>query len=236
MTTQVYTHRIRLITDQLLVRAITTGIDTDGIQELHDLYAYDGSVEFAERYIQWDDSRFLQYFCGDKFSGTHVHRLLTRLRQRRLLKRVFRKKMKELPEHCIEPLEQINKAKHKRTELESGIYEVFVKDFKDHLEEGEDASSVIVHSYKLKSVREQSRNNEGPILVDRIPKPKMFEEESSLFHSIDESLSEAYVEVYAPVTYDSRGQKRKLLMKLDQPITDILTRFPDREEQTNENT
>ena len=238
MTTQVYRHRIRLITDQLLIRAITTGINVDGIAELHELYAYDGSAEFAQRYIQWDDSKFLLNFGGEKFEGTRVHRLLTRLRQRRLLKRVYRKKIKELPEHCREPLEQIDNkaAESKRAELESNIYGIIANDFKNHLDAGEDASSVIVHSYKLKSVKEQSRNNEGPILVDRIPKPNVFEAESSLFHSIDESLSEAYLEVYAPVTYDSRGQKRKLLLALDQPITEAINQFPNREEKTNENT
>ena len=60
----------------------------------------------------------------------------------------------------------------------------------------------------------------------------MFEEESSLFRSIDETLSEAYVEVYAPVSYDSRGQKRRLLMALDRPITDILTQFPRKRTKT----
>lgn len=229
MTSQVYRHRIRLITDQLLIRAITTGIDLDGNEELHKLYAYDGSAEFAEKYIQWDDSRFLLHFGGEQFAGTYLHRLLNRLRQRRLLKRVYRRKIKEFPEHCIEPLEQINKkeAKAKRTELESNIFGMIVNDFKSYLESDEDASSVIVHTYKLKSVKEQSRNNEGPILVDRIPKPEMFEEESSLFHSIDVELSEAYVEVYAPVNYDSPAQKRKLLMDLYQPMTEILTQFPN---------
>jgi uncharacterized protein len=238
MTTQVYRHRIRLITDQLLIRAMTAGIDSDGIEELHKLYAYDGSVEFAERYIQWDDSKFLQHFGGGPFSGTRIHRLLARLRQRRLLKRVFRKKIRELPEHCIEPLEQINmkEAKAKRTELESNIHRVIANDFRNHVDGEDDAFSVIVHSYKLKSVKEQSRNNEGPILVDRIPNPKMFEQESSLFRSIDEKLSEAYVEVYAPVGYDSPGQKRRLLMALDRSITEILTQFPKEKEKTNENT
>ena len=127
-------------------------------------------------------------------------------------------------------------ARRKRSELEADIFTVLANDFKNHVDDGEDASSVIVHSYKLKSVKEQSRNNEGPILVDRIPKPKMFEEESSLFRSIDETLSEAYVEVYAPVSYDSRGQKRRLLMALDRPITDILTQFPKEEDKDNENT
>jgi HD superfamily phosphohydrolase len=238
MTTQVYRHKVRLITDQLLIRAITMGIDSDRIEELHKLYAYDGSVEFCERYIQWDDSKFLLHFGGESFSGTRIHRLLTRLRQRRLLKRVFKKKIREFPEHCIEPLEQINKneAKAKRFELESNIHEVIAKDFKNYFDGDEGAFSVIVNSYKLKSVREQSRNNEGPILVDLIPNPKMFEQESTLFRSIDEKLSEAYVEVYAPVRYDSPVEKRKLLMALDRPITDILTEFPKEEEKANENT
>lgn len=239
MTTQVYRHRIRLITDQLLLRAITTGIDSDGISELHEIYAYDGSPEFAERYIQWDDSKFLLHFGGERFSGSHIQRLLNRLSQRKLLKRVYHRKIKELPDHCREPLEQISKRGNetKRSELESKILDIIASGFKRYLDEGEQATySVILHSYKLKSVKDESRNNEGPILVDRVPKPKMFEEESSLFHSIDEKLSEAHFEVYAPVSYDSPAERRKLLMALDQPITEILTQFPSEKGKINENT
>lgn len=43
ITTQVVRHRIRLITDQMLIRAIILGIDGDHIEELQSLYAFDGT-------------------------------------------------------------------------------------------------------------------------------------------------------------------------------------------------
>jgi uncharacterized protein len=42
MKTQVYHHRIRLITDEMVERAISLGIEKDGIPWLKDLYGYDG--------------------------------------------------------------------------------------------------------------------------------------------------------------------------------------------------
>ena len=44
MTTQVYRHRLRLITDQMIERAISLGIEEDKIGWLKTLYSYDGSV------------------------------------------------------------------------------------------------------------------------------------------------------------------------------------------------
>jgi HD superfamily phosphohydrolase len=38
IATQVYRHKIRLITDQMIVRAITLGITKDTIEELYTLY------------------------------------------------------------------------------------------------------------------------------------------------------------------------------------------------------
>jgi len=68
ITTQVYRHKIRLITDQMLIRAICLGIDYDNIEELCKLYSYDGSSDFIDNYINWDDARFLLYFTDKKLS------------------------------------------------------------------------------------------------------------------------------------------------------------------------
>jgi hypothetical protein len=85
-------------------------------------------------------------------------------------------------------------------------------------------------------VKEQSRDNVGPVLVERSPTPKTFEEESTLFRSIDASLSEAHVEVYAPIIYDSPAQRRRVLTTLDGPISEILTRLPEKDGGTSEDT
>ena len=85
-------------------------------------------------------------------------------------------------------------------------------------------------------MKEQSRNSEGPVLVQRSPTPKTFEEESTLFNSIDASLSETHVEAYAPIKYDSPAQRRTVLNTLDGPITEILTRLPVKNGETHEDT
>ncbi len=228
MTTQVYRHKLRLITDEMLVRAITLGIERDGIQELHELYAYDGSPEFATRYNQWDDSRFMNYFCSEEFRGTYCFKFLDRLLKRRLLKRIYSKRLKELSEDSREEIEKIQnpECQRKQAELESIIYDIIPDEFKDSPYSGDlDSCSVILNSYKFKSVKEQSRNGEGPILVGSAPKPKTFEDESTLFHSIDEKLTEAHVEIYAPVIYESPHKRRMFLSEMDEKITDVLNGF-----------
>src|ERR1017187_5146119 len=84
LTAQVYSHRVRLITDQMVVRAVALGIEEDGIDELKALYSYDGSETFVRNYAQWDDARFMLTFGELRFKGKYCHELVNRLRRRRL--------------------------------------------------------------------------------------------------------------------------------------------------------
>lgn len=52
LTAQVYSHRVRLVTDQMVVRAITLGIEEDKIPLLRELYSYDGEARFVENYYK----------------------------------------------------------------------------------------------------------------------------------------------------------------------------------------
>src|ERR1051326_7246202 len=65
LTAQVYKHRVRLITDQMIVRAIVLGISQDGIDELKTLYSYDGRPEFCTNYCKWNDARFMLTFTDE---------------------------------------------------------------------------------------------------------------------------------------------------------------------------
>lgn len=80
---------------------------------------------------------------------------------------------------------------------------------------------VILHAYTLKSVKEESRNDEASILVNRTP-PVPFEDASTLFQSIDEKLGEAFVEIYAPIEYQTPAERRSVRNKLIVPLTKIL--------------
>ena len=233
ITNQVYRHRVRLITDQMLVRAITLGIDVDQIEELKQIYTYDGTSDFVREYLAWDDSKFLVTFVDDKFKGKYCHNLLNRLSDRRLLKRIYNKPIKELPEKCRDPLLSISKPgnRKQRAELEGQLWETICKTMQEKSTckitcDPDDPRLLTVHSYTIKSVRTQSRNDEASIPVDRTPKePSTFEQESALFNSINEELSQAFVDIYAPISYDTPVDKRKLNKALDELISENITSF-----------
>jgi len=90
----------------------------------------------------------------------------------------------------------------------------------------DDSHFLIIYSYSIKSVRAQSRNDEAAILVDLGPKGiSTFEEESTLFNSINERLSEAFVELYAPVSYDTPVDREKMKATLDKIIFENIVSF-----------
>jgi hypothetical protein len=84
---------------------------------------------------------------------------------------------------------------------------------------------VIANSYTLKSVRAQSRNDEGPILVRKGNNLTTFEEESDLFRSINEKLVDPRFAIYAPVDYENPTERRALQAKLQEPILKCLEGF-----------
>ena len=71
-----------------------------------------------------------------------------------------------------------------------------------------------------------SRNDEASIPVHRrIEEPSTFEEESTLFNSINEKLNQAFVEIYAPVTYDTPVDRTKMRKMIDEVVSQKLDDF-----------
>jgi hypothetical protein len=83
MTGNVYRHRVRLITDQMIARAVSLGIEVDGLADLCQLYEFDNTSSFFERYASWDDARFLLDFGSKAPRKNNLSKLV--LRQRRKL-------------------------------------------------------------------------------------------------------------------------------------------------------
>jgi hypothetical protein len=81
----------------------------------------------------------------------------------------------------------------------------------------------ILHTYQIKSVRESSRNDEASILVEKQGLPGKFEDESVLFSSINERLSDEYVEVYAPVSWPNVAERARHLNSIMPKIKEIIT-------------
>jgi hypothetical protein len=232
LTAQVYSHRVRLITDQMVVRAITLGVEEDKIGPLKTLYSYDGGESFVANYIGWDDTRFLLAFGDSALNGSYCQDLVRRLSERRLLKEVFQDRVSHLPESCREGITQISQMTNRthRRKLEQKIADAIQKagvaldcTLKDP------SNLVFAHSFSLKSARAQSRNDEGSIMIHTVPDPTPFEEESDLFRSINERMNDPHFAVYAPVVYSSPGERRDLLNKVKEPIVNCLKGFGNAE-------
>jgi HD superfamily phosphohydrolase len=230
LTAQVYSHRVRLITDQMIIRAIKLGIEEDSLPELTRLYRYDGSNQFVKNYVKWDDSRFLLTFGDPSCPGKHCHEIVSRLRSRSLLKQVFDSEVGELPECSREVIRDITKPRNRelRRDLERRIAAVIQNAGFRLVTSCDDPSHlVIAHAYTLKSVRVQSRDDEGPILVRKGSRTMTFEEASVLFTSINEKMVRPQFAIYAPVRYDNPAERRNMQNKLREPILECLTTFGD---------
>ncbi len=211
-----------MITDQMITRAITLGIEKDHITELSDLYRFDNSAKFYENYARWNDAKFLLVFGEDGASGARCTELIQRLINRNLLKRVFYVPVKEFPPECKETLVSLGKPENaaERASIETEIAGRIASELSENVE----PDFTILHTYQIKSVREASRNDEASILVEKSPNlPGKFEEESVLFSSINERFSDQYVEIYAPISWNDHADRTRRLNKLATGLKDAIT-------------
>jgi len=213
MTTQVYRHRLRLITDSMIIRGLSLGISEDRIEFLQQLYSYDGSKEHLDVWVKWDDESLVHEICT-RWEKTLACEIFTRLRERRLFKQIYNEKLNILEDPVL------------RDRL-SGEFETY----RDTLEEkvgdllGTDPRFVIAHLYSIQSIRELSGREEGNVLVDQANDghPVPFHQKSTLFGPIDAAQKEQYLDFYAPVEYKDEIDKRKRLSEYRDQINSIVT-------------
>lgn len=207
MTWQVYRHRIRLITDQMIIRSLELGITKDDNEHLKKLYIYKDTNDYLNSYLNWWDDKLINFLVFETKTG-YAHNIMKQVYERNLYKQAFSIKIKDYPEisgpsRAI--LQTIIKKENKpiRSKLESEIARILKTE----------TECTIVNSYMVKSVKELARNDdpEGKIIIlKQDGSKKDFEDESTVFQSIDESLNEVYIEVYAPVTFlDNRDRQNK---------------------------
>ena len=233
MATQVYRHKVRLITDSMITRAFQLGIEVDNLGWLKKVFSFDGSAEFVENYLQWDDARVTTALLYPEGKGGYATELFRRLRERRLFKRIYTRRLAEF-ESPISRKVLLDRMRDKafRQRLEESIAELLTSEMSVPVEK----YHVVVKSFSIKSVKEQSRDSEGSIIVledDKIP--KKFEEVSTLFKSINEKETDQFIEVYAPVKYDGEVDKRRKKTKFMEGITKIMLKSIDLQQELNYN-
>ena len=226
LTTQVYKHKVRLITDHMLIRALVLGAKKDRLDWLERLYRYPDETDpiskpvqdFITEYLQWDDQRITVELLKPDHENTHAGRLFRFLVERRLFKRVFSVRTRDLPPVVKTGLQQ--RFPEIRAELEAVLAEIL----SGLLSRSVPPEHVILNHFKIDSVRTQSRNDEASILIAQGPSAVPFEQESVLFQSINEGLRDEFLEAYAPLGNLEDKEKRKLKEKAKTDFLNVLDR------------
>jgi uncharacterized protein len=86
MTEQVYKHRIRRITDAMIVRGIEFAIE-EGIDEIKKLFEFQNKTSFLNNYIRYDDKLLMDTIRTK--SNSYAKEYFDRLKERRLFKELF---------------------------------------------------------------------------------------------------------------------------------------------------
>jgi hypothetical protein len=157
--------------------------------------------------------------------GTHANsacgKLFQRLEARLLHKLVFSEKAKEIGNSQVaDKLLAAGTPENTalRRHIEANLAPIIGKYFNCDC----DPNLVILHGFDVKSVRTTSRNDESGIIVARSNQKRPFEEESTLFASINEQYADGFIEIYAPVGWESRSQRQKARRELHDPIRKAL--------------
>ena len=208
LTTQVYRHKVRLITDSMLVRSMLLGVEEDKLTFMESLFRFPSDesqrTQYFANYLAWDDQRLSAELLKTEHNATLAAQMFKRLVERRLFKRVIDFKTRELEGSLPAAVSQSFVEKRK-------ILEAEVAEKLSSLTGGTIPSSqVILHLYKIDSVRAQARNDEAGILIKRRRGIVRLEDESILFQSINESLRDENLDCYAPLPECDEKKRRTI--------------------------
>lgn len=148
---------------------------------------------YLQNYLLWDDQRLSIELLKDENAGTQAGEMFRRLVDRRLFKRVIDLKTRELAGPLPAAVSQ--RFLEKRQMLEAEVAEKLSELSGIEIP----PSQVILHLYKIESVRIQARNDEAAILIKSSTGVVPLEEESVLFKSINESMRDENLDCYAPL-------------------------------------
>src|SRR5258708_17326329 len=204
MHTQVYRHKIRLITDEMIRRGIQLGIEQDKIQWLRDLYSFDGSKLFIENYLRWHDERLFNEILRPEAPDGYAKRVFRQIQDRKLLKTIFIANERDFGDPDVRR-NLFGGSEHTFVPLEEKVAKAY----------GFDKNLVIAQKLSFKS----ATRTESDIVVLHPAGPRLFREESVLFSSVNQSIQEQYFHVYAPVSYKDDREKSKRKTEF---FTDIL--------------
>jgi len=206
ITNQVYKHRVRRITDNMLVRGIELGIEEDKIELLHDLYCFPEFNEknaeeviskYLKNYLNWFDEALL-YGVIHNYPNTKSGNLFKLIFDRKLFKSVF--------DHSFNAIEYIDKDGQYFDKYDEFYDYIVNKEYKNIIEQeiaealGIDKTNVILDIFSYKTIttpKRKDKDNKNIMIKTKFLRPEYFSEKSPLFSQLDDAIfSKINIQVY----------------------------------------
>lgn len=221
MTVQVYRHRVRAVTDSMIIRGIDLAIE-NGDKEMKKIYEYDGSDKYLVNYLHWWDGKVINHMLECK--SRNAKEMFERLFQRRLLKQIHKRGIN------AREIENSN-LRNKFLDLSSEECLNFEKKISKIKAINSNADCVILNVVNIKNPTYRSpagriSEDEIQVWLEKNAKPEYLKEiHWSVMHLAHVEDKQQYIEVYAPgekwAGYDD-STKDKYLAKLDSAVGEIL--------------
>jgi len=204
MTQQVYRHRVRRITDAMLVRAVTLAID-EGNQDLRELYTYKGGKrDYIDLYLGFDDRRLID--CVSKGPDGRGRDLMRRLRDRRLLKPLTAQRSQAVDWLCdgSVPLQVPRREILRR--LENQLAEAI----------GTEPHLVVADPVSVESPRETPKRDADPESIYLLPDREAAHASATTFHKVsqlfrhgDQLRGDNQLHIYADLPHDRWSEQER---------------------------
>ncbi len=220
MSSQVYRHKIRIVTDEMLVRGLELGIDEDKISFLSELYKYDKSNSYVKNYLEYNDSRLINKILYETPKDSYVNTIFTSLVKRKLFKKVFHRGLNDFGPIVRDELSNLKENVKLKKKLEKEIGKLIY----DILKQKIDPNLILITVLSIKSVRaEKTKDYIGsmPVKMDA-GELEDFIDCSTLFKSINEKEKDEFIEIYAPVKFENDNMKIKYRKELNEGIFNYL--------------
>lgn len=209
MSTQVYQHRIRRITDAMLIRGIKSALKE--VREIKDIFKCEDTDDFLENYIKYDDKKLVDTILSNSQEIAKVY--FEKIKTRKLLKEVFSQEINDtnFPDRVmLDNIANISKGQMKN--IAGKVAEVF-----STRENSIESSLVIVDKQTVFNPTFKSpavRINIDTIMVETEEgEKKGFDQISTIFRNPAVDPEKDMLYVYLPLDSIERKEDRKRLIK-----------------------
>ncbi|MCK4372296.1 MAG: hypothetical protein KAW61_04080, partial [candidate division Zixibacteria bacterium] len=213
---QVYQHKIRRVTDLMIVQGIISGMEAD--ENLNKLYRYDEDDSYLSFYLEYDDES-IQYIMRNIDDMSNIGwQYFDMLRRRILLKELYQEKFKLVARESQESARKFEEiTRGGPAELLDEISQVA----------GLSREFTYVDTFSLKvppqAKRDRFYDDEESILVTRPDgSTGMLKDDSTIFHSMISDAAEPVISVYGIPRNEKAEIDRDMIRK---KVDDILVGY-----------